>query len=207
MKQLLNKMACGIKTKYTVNDFFPETKCITLLNALVISHLHHPAIFLNGISQNLITTLENQLIWGIKACCNRNKHDSSGDMKLKHEILPIGLLLDYRATTYFWKLLNHLISAFNGLNELSTAKNKFLPRTNKVISDAYATTNFLQNCFINRAIALWNNIPESISKNKIPMRVSGRNWNITSSLKSKKKLKIPRAQNEMLERLPFLIEF
>ena len=127
-------MACGIKTIYNVKDFFPQKKtCGTLLNALVIGHLHYPVILLTGISQNLITTLENQLSWGIKACCNRNKHVSSSDLKLKHEILPIRLLLDYSATTYFWKLRNNFIPVFNGLNELSTAKIKFHERTDKII--------------------------------------------------------------------------
>ena len=164
VKHLLNKLACGIKTIYNVKDFFPEKTCLTLPNTFVVSHLHLPAMLLKRISQNLITSLENQLGWGIETCCNRNKHDSSSDLQLKHEIFPIKLLLDYRAT-YFWKRRNNFIPAFNRLNEWSTAKNKFHERTNEIIFDAYATTNFLQN-FHEKSVVLWNNIPESLSKTK-----------------------------------------
>ena len=89
VKHLLKKMVCGIKTLYCVRELLPEKICLSLLNALVISHLHYPALLLNGISQNLITTLENQLSWGIKACCNRNKYEFSSDLKLKHEFFPV----------------------------------------------------------------------------------------------------------------------
>ena len=71
VKHLLKKMACGIKTLYCVRELLPEKICLSLLNALVISHLQYPALLLNVISQNLKTTLlENQLSWGNKAWCN-----------------------------------------------------------------------------------------------------------------------------------------
>ena len=73
VKNVLKKMACGIKTMYAVKQFLPEKTCILLLNALVISHLHYPSILLQGLSQNLVTTLEKQLSWGVKACFNRKK--------------------------------------------------------------------------------------------------------------------------------------
>ena len=144
----------------------PEKICLSLLNALVISHLHYPALLLNGISQNLITTLENQLSWGIKACCNRDKHESSSDLKLKHGIFPVRLLFEYRASTYFWKLQKNLDPAFNGLNKISTDKNIFHDRTDSLNFDANTTTSFLHNCFMKKAVALWNNIPKSISISK-----------------------------------------
>ena len=59
-------MACGIKTLYTVKSFLSQEFCLKLLNALVLSQLQHPAILLNGISQNLITSLEKQLSWAVK---------------------------------------------------------------------------------------------------------------------------------------------
>ena len=79
---------------------------------------------------------------GIKACCNRNKYESSSDLKLKHEIFPVRLLFDYRASTYFWKLQKNLVPAFNGLNKISTDKIKFHDRTDSLIFDANATTSF-----------------------------------------------------------------
>ena len=103
VKHVLKKMACGIKTIYAVKQFLPEKVCLLLLNALVLSHLHYPAILLQGISQNLLTTLEKQLSWRVKACFNRQKQDSSSDLKIKHNILPIRIFLDYKSCFYFWK--------------------------------------------------------------------------------------------------------
>ena len=58
VKNLLMKMACGIKTIYSVRDLFPEKTHFLLHNALVISHLHYSSVLLNGITENLLTTLE-----------------------------------------------------------------------------------------------------------------------------------------------------
>ena len=49
IKNTLKKMACGIKTLYTVMSFLPEEFCLKLLNALVLSQIQHTAILLNGI--------------------------------------------------------------------------------------------------------------------------------------------------------------
>ena len=73
VKPVLKRMACGIKTIYVVKQFLPQKICLLLLNALVLSHLHYPAILRQGISQNLLTTLEKQLSWGVKACFYRQK--------------------------------------------------------------------------------------------------------------------------------------
>ena len=72
-KHILRKMAGAIKIILSIKIYFPEKFLLTLLNALVISHLQYPSILLNGISQNLITTLEKQLSWGVEACFHRNK--------------------------------------------------------------------------------------------------------------------------------------
>ena len=76
VKNILRKMATGIKTLYAIRNIFP-TATRLLLNALVLSHLHYSSVLLTGISENLITTLEKQLNWGIKACFNRTKFDHS----------------------------------------------------------------------------------------------------------------------------------
>ena len=117
VKNVLKKMACGIKTMYAVKQFLPEKTCLLLLNALVISHLHYPSILLQGLSQNLITTLEKQLSWGVKACFNRQKMDSSSDLKIKHSIFPVRIFLDYKAVFYFWKYHNKLLPAFRGCQQ------------------------------------------------------------------------------------------
>ena len=93
---ILRKIATGIKTIYATSDIFPTATRLLLLHALVSSHLHYSAILLTGISENLITTLEKQLNWGIKACFNRSKFDHSTDLKIRHKILPVRQFLDYK---------------------------------------------------------------------------------------------------------------
>ena len=55
VKNILKKMVYGIKTLYSVKSFLPDKTCLMLLNSLVISHIHYPALLLNGVSQSLIT--------------------------------------------------------------------------------------------------------------------------------------------------------
>ena len=64
IKNILRKMALGIKSLYSVRHIFPQKTRKLLLNALVVNHLHYSAILLSGISENLLTTLEKQLNWG-----------------------------------------------------------------------------------------------------------------------------------------------
>ena len=98
VRHILRKMAGGIKTRYSIREYFPEKIRLLLLNVLAISHLHYPAILLNGLTENLNTTLEKQLNWGIKACFNRTKNDQSSDRKIKHSILPIRYFLNHYLT-------------------------------------------------------------------------------------------------------------
>ena len=44
-----------------IRDYFPEKLRLLLLNALVISHIHHLAILLKSLTENLNTTIEKQL--------------------------------------------------------------------------------------------------------------------------------------------------
>ena len=48
-KHVLKKMACGNKTIHAVKQFLPEKRCLLLLIALLLSHLHYPAILLQGL--------------------------------------------------------------------------------------------------------------------------------------------------------------
>ena len=91
-----------------------------ILDSFVISHIHYPAILI-GISKNLNTTLEKQLNWGVKACFNRGKFDSSSDLTVKHNIFPIRILLDFKAVTYFWKYQNTLLAAFKCSSKVTSA--------------------------------------------------------------------------------------
>ena len=44
VKNFLRKMATGIKTLYAIRDIFPTATQLSLLNALVLSHLDYSAI-------------------------------------------------------------------------------------------------------------------------------------------------------------------
>ena len=129
-------MATGIKTLFAIH-IFPTAARLLLLSALVLSHLHYSAILLTGISENLITTLEKQLNWGIKACFNRSKFDHSKDLKIRHKFLPVRHFLDYKCILYLWKY-----------------KNSLSPQIE--YSDMTIRSNFLRKCFFKRTIPLWN---------------------------------------------------
>ena len=61
IKKILRKMACGIKTLQSIKKPLPVKTRLLLMNALVINHLHYPAILSSGISANLMISLEKQL--------------------------------------------------------------------------------------------------------------------------------------------------
>ena len=114
VKNILKKMACGIKTLYSIRDLFPEKIRILLLNALVVSQLQYSSVLLNGTAQNLKTTLEKQLNWGRKAIFYKNKFESSSDLKIDYKILSVQSLLDLKMNCYFWKWKNHFLPAYTG---------------------------------------------------------------------------------------------
>ena len=162
VKNILWKMATGIKTLYAIRDIFPTATRLLLLNALVLSHLHYSSILLTGISENLITTLEKQLNWGIKACFNRTKLDHSTDLKIRHKILPVRHFLDYKCLLYLWKYKNSLIPAFNRKLHLPTAATKTHKRRQIEYSDMTIRSNFLRNCFFKRTLPLWSTLPRKM---------------------------------------------
>ena len=96
VKSILRKMACGIKTLYSLREVRSDNYKVLTLNALVISHLHYSAVLLNGIKNNLKRSLEKQLSWDVKACFHRKNYDSSLDLKVKNKILPIRHYLDQK---------------------------------------------------------------------------------------------------------------
>ena len=162
VKNILRKMATGIKTLYAIRDIFPTATRLCLLNALVLSHLHYSSILLTSVSENLNTTLEKQLNWGIKACFNRTKFDNSTDLKIRHKILPVRHFLDSKCLLYLWKYKNSLIPAFNRKLHLPTAATKTHRRTQIEYSDMTIRSNFLRNCFFKRTLPLWNTLPRKM---------------------------------------------
>ena len=99
VKKNLSKMAQGIKCIYALRNIIPTVYKKIILNSFVLSHVQYFSLLLAFINQNLITTLEKQLNWAIKACFHRQKFDSSSDLKMNLGILPISLFFDYRAAT------------------------------------------------------------------------------------------------------------
>ena len=77
-------MACSIKILKDIRNCFP-IKRVTLLNALVLSHIQYSSLMLVGIRKNLMMTLEKQFNWGMKVCFNRKKFDRSTDLKIKKQ--------------------------------------------------------------------------------------------------------------------------
>ena len=146
VKHILRKMACGIKSLYSIRDYFPAKLRLLLLNALVNSHLHYPAILLKVSTGNLNTTLGKQLNWGIKACFIRTKYDRSSDFKIKHNILPIRYFLKNNSVSYFWKWKNNLIPAFRE-SQLETGKKPKQSRTATLYFNIFCRSDFLRNSF------------------------------------------------------------
>ena len=104
VKSLLEKMAMGIKTIYSIRCCLPQSLMRTMFNAFVLSHLHYSLPVIQSINQQLICSLERQLNWAIKACYFRSKFDSSRDLKISNQILPISLFIKYKRVSYFWKV-------------------------------------------------------------------------------------------------------
>ena len=114
-KSILKKMACGIKTISGIKKGLPIKTRIKLLSVPVLSHLHYSATLLSGISKKLIS-LEKQLSWVVKTCCHRRKYDTSSDLKLKHEILPVSFFLKFKITVYFYKINQNKITPYRKLD-------------------------------------------------------------------------------------------
>ena len=146
------------------NIFYQKKNKILLLNSLVISHLHYSSVLLNGISQNLITTLEKQLNWAIKACFNRVKIQPAHDLRIRYKVLPIRYFLHIKAIDYFWKWKFNLLPAFSML-KIPTAKIKMKERTSNLVYTTFTKHEFLRNNLFRRVVPLWNTIPQKIIDN------------------------------------------
>ena len=72
------KMACGLEALKSMKKPLPiETKML-IMNALVISHLHYPAIL-----QKIVSSTWKTVNFGKKTCCDCVKFDSSSDLVFK----------------------------------------------------------------------------------------------------------------------------
>ena len=66
VKNILQRMACGIKVLNTLSKSLPEKTNILLLHSIIISHLHYSALILIALQKSLLATLEKHLNWGEK---------------------------------------------------------------------------------------------------------------------------------------------
>ena len=130
------------------------------------SHLHYSAILLGGIRKNLITTLEKQLNWGVKACFNRTKCERSSNLRKRHNILPVRFLLNLKTSTYFYRWKNGLVPAFRAKLEPPTAQVMKQQRTNLLYFTLHTNTKFMDKCFFKRAIQIWNTLLKNIKTTK-----------------------------------------
>ena len=159
VKILLSKKAQGIKCIYTLRDIIPNVYTKIILNSFGLSHIQYSSVLLETINQNLISTLEKQLNWAIKAGFHRQKFDSSSDLKMNIAILPISLLFDYVAATYCHSIVNKRKPALSSSTlKLPTANfyinertQKFLPRQfqkaicmKKYHSERYSAAQFFR---------------------------------------------------------------
>lgn len=66
VKSILQKMALGIKTIDPIRKQLPTKSLYTLFQSTVLSHLDYSALFLPGVNNSLIVSLEKQLNCGLK---------------------------------------------------------------------------------------------------------------------------------------------
>ena len=159
IKNILRKMSCGIKTLQSIKKPLPVKTRLLIMHALVISHLHYPAILLSGISANLMISLEKQLSWAVKTCCDRAKYNSSSDLKLKHNILPVTMFLDYKILCHFWKIQYQLLPAYYNI-EYDNHQIDINTRTkNLYFGDRY-NGQYIENSFFKKSVIIWNKITD-----------------------------------------------
>ena len=114
-------MACSIKILKDIRNCFPIKTRVTLLNALVLSHIQYSSLMLVGIRKNLMITLEKQFNWELKVCFKRKKLDRSTDLQIINRIMPVEFLLKYRCMVFFLKSVRKQLPAFSNNNELQTS--------------------------------------------------------------------------------------
>ena len=148
-------MACGIKTLQSIKKPLPVETRLLIMHALVISHLHYPAIVLSGIFGNLMISLEKQLSWAVKTFCDRAKNDSSSDLKLKNNILPVTMSLDYKILCHFWKIQHQLLPANNNI-EYDNHQIDTNTRNKKLYFGDRYNWQYIENSFFKMSVIIWN---------------------------------------------------
>jgi hypothetical protein len=157
---ILQKMAMGIKTIYAIRDFLPLTSRLMLFNSLVIPHMTYAAPLLAGLLQKHIKSLDSQLSWGIKACCNLSSYTPSLCLKKRHKILPAKFMIQQSVLLYFHKIIKGHTNSFK-IVEFPT-KHRSSPRGSLALDIPRIKTNYLKHCLTKQGCELMNKLPYDI---------------------------------------------
>ena len=140
IEDILRKKACGIKTLYSIRDFFPETIRLLLLKALLISHLHYR--ILCGLVQ-LKLSIRPKRIEELKRFSIKQStidHQTSGSKLLSFRFDK------NKTTSYFWKWKNNLTSPFLDL-QLDTGKIRKESKTENLYFKILCRSGFFKEMY------------------------------------------------------------
>ena len=86
---------------------------------------------------------------------NEKKYESSRDLQLKFEILPATWFLKYKRTCQRWKIFSGHLPAFRRIKyqTFEVTRNK---QTNSYFCKLIPKTKYMQNCFFNTTVPLYN---------------------------------------------------
>jgi hypothetical protein len=153
---ILRKMAAGIKTIYSLRNYIPLTSRLLLLRSIVLSHLTYPAPILTSLSQKHLDSLNSQITWGLKACCNTNRTTSSLSLMKAHKILPAKLQINLHIATYFFKIANKYTKAFNFMD--FPTQYRVSSRGVMALDVNRIKSNYLKYCLTKRGCDICNSI-------------------------------------------------
>ena len=104
-------------------------------------------------------SLEKQLSWAVKTCCDRAKYDSSSDLKLKHNILPVTMFLDYKILCHFWKIQHQLLPAYYNI-EYDNHQIDNNTRNKKLYFGDRYNGQYIENSFFKKSVIIWNKLTD-----------------------------------------------
>ena len=116
VKQVLQKMAMGIKTIDAIKNQLPTTTLTILHQPIVLSHLSYPALLLPSVSVASFNSLEKQLNWALKCFFFRSQLTSSDNIRKSKHVISIRKLINMICLTYFFQLIKHERPTFQFTN-------------------------------------------------------------------------------------------
>lgn len=161
VNNVLRKMAVGIKTISAIRETIPLKSRILLLHSLVLSHFKYASPLFTCLSCQLLHKLNVQLNWGLRICYFKPKRYSATELKLRTKIMPIEKQIDILVLQKFWKLIHSQWQPFKLLAfpNYSITTNE---RTGALRTINHYKTNVLKHSFLNTAVRLWNELPNSV---------------------------------------------